>query len=171
MNMKKNLLILFLVTAFAASVSAQQLEKLFDKYMEDERFTYIYKKGGSFDKSNESGKLKDMKMILDKPTNGGSFGKPNEPSNPQVMIPDINLEEKMLSLQTDSIDKSMNESFTREVDNALKADKYEQVSIVRNGKNRVEKYEKKTDKGIANVSFIKNPKNVMIKWILYATKE
>ena len=56
-------------------------------------------------------------------------------------------------------------------ENALKADKYEQVSIVRNGKNRVETYEKNTDKGIAKVSFIKNPGNIMVTLNVYAPRK
>ena len=42
--MKKILSILFLATVFVAGASAQQLEKLFEKYMEDERFNYVYQK-------------------------------------------------------------------------------------------------------------------------------
>lgn len=68
-------------------------------------------------------------------------------------------------------EKSLEESFTREVETALKADKYEQVSIVRNGKNRVETYEKITDQGIAKVNFIKNPGNIMVTLNLYAQKK
>lgn len=146
--MKKILSILFLATVFVAGASAQQLEKLFDKYMEDERFNYIYQK-----RASSMDRLSDMKnfdlMVLDKSTT--SLGR------------------QMLTLN--SADKSLDESFTREVENALKADKYEQVSIVRNGKNRVDTYEKPTDKGIAKVSFIKNPGNIVLTLNLYATKK
>ena len=146
--MKKMLSILFMVAAFAASASAQQLEKLFDKYMEDERFNYVYqKKPSTLDQLDNMGNLNVT--ILNKSTT--SLGR------------------QMLTLN--SADKSLDESFTREVENALKADRYEQVSIVRNGKNRVESYEKTTDKGIAKVSFIKNPGNIMVTLNLYANKK
>ena len=42
--MKKIISTLFLATVFVAAASAQQLEKLFDKYMEDERFNYCIRK-------------------------------------------------------------------------------------------------------------------------------
>lgn len=147
--MKKMLSLMLLALAFAATASAQQLEKLFDKYMEDERFNYIYqKKAGIMDRINDSGNSVDM-WILDKST--------------------ANLGRQMLTLN--SADKSLEENFTREVQNALKADKYEQVSIVRNGKNRVDSYEKVTNEGTAKVSFIKNPGNIMLTLNLYAPKK
>ena len=147
--MKKILSILFLATVFVAGASAQQLEKLFEKYMEDERFNYVYqKKPSTLDRWSDMAGNLDV-MILDKSTT--SLGR------------------QMLTLN--SADKSLDESFTREVDNALNADKYEQISIVRNGKNRVETYEKTTDKGIAKVSFIKNPGNIMVTLNLYAPRK
>lgn len=147
--MKKFLSILFLATVFVATTSAQQLEKLFDKYMEDERFTYVYqKKSNTWDRINDMGGNIDA-MVFDKTA--------------------ISLGRQMLTLK--SADKSLEESFTREVKNALKADKYEQVSIVRNRKNRVETYEKNTPAGIAKVSFIKNPGNIVVTLNLYATKK
>ena len=143
--MKKIFSILLMALAFAATASAQQLERLFDKYMEDERFNYIYqKKASTFDRLNDMGNL-DI-SVWDKSTT--SLGR------------------QMLTLN--SADKSLEESFTREVQNALKADRYEQVSIVRNGKNRVDSYEKITDKGTSKVSFIKNPGNVVLTLNLYA---
>ena len=146
--MKKIVSILFFATLFVASASAQQLERLFDKYMEDERFNYIYQKRAStLDRLSDMGNV-DV-LIFDKST--------------------TNLGRQMLTLN--STDKSLDESFTREVENALKADKYEQVSIVRNGKNRVESYEKTTDKGITKVSFIKNPGSIMLTLNLYAPKK
>lgn len=146
--MKKILSILFLATVFVAGASAQQLEKLFDKYMEDERFNYVYqKKASMMDRLNDAGNV-DV-WVFDKSTT--SLGR------------------QMLTLN--SADKSLDESFTREVENALKADKYEQVSIVRNGKNRVETYEKNTDKGIAKVSLIKNPGNIMVTLNVYAPRK
>ena len=146
--MKKILSILFLATVFVAGASAQQLEKLFDKYMEDERFNYVYqKKASMMDRLNDAGNV-DV-WVFDKSTT--SLGR------------------QMLTLN--SADKSLDESFTREVENALKADKYEQVSIVRNGKNRVETYEKNTDKGIAKVSIIKNPGNIMVTLNVYAPRK
>lgn len=142
--MKKILSILFLATFFVAGASAQQIEKLFDKYMEDERFNYVYQK-----KASAMDRLSDDMLIFNKSIT--SLGR------------------QMLTLN--SADKSLDDSFTREVENALKADKYEQVSIVRNGKNRVETYEKATNEGIAKVSFIKNPGNIVLTLNLYATKK
>ncbi len=149
--MKKILSILFLVTFFVAGASAQQLERLFDKYMEDERFNYVYqKKASTFDRLSDIRDTGNWDVLaLDKSTT--SLGR------------------QMLTLS--STDKSLDEGFTREVENALKADKYEQVSIVRNGKNRVETYEKPTNEGVAKVSFIKNPGNIMLTLNLYAKKK
>lgn len=143
--MRKILSILFMTAFFVAGASAQQLEKLFDKYQEDERFNYIYQKKESV--------LNSMSDFDDYVQNRSltSVGK------------------QMLTLN--STDDKLGEQFTREIDNALKADKYEQMSIVRNGKNRVEKYEKKTNSGIAKVSFIKNPGNIMVVWNLYVPKK
>ncbi len=148
--MKKFLSILFMTAVFVAGVSAQQLEKLFDKYQEDERFSYIYQKRPSV-----------MERINDANTN-----------NIDIMIFNktaTSLGRQMLTLN--SADKSLEDSFTREVESALKDDKYEQISIVRNGKNRVETYEKITDKGTAKVSFIKNPGNFMVTLNLYSQKK
>ncbi len=145
--MKKILSIAMLVFAFAAAASAQQIEKLLDKYMEDERFNYIFqKRAGIMDR------MSDMNMdvyVLNQSRT--SLGR------------------QMLTLNAS--DKSLEEQFTKEVDNALKADKYEQISIVRNGKNRVETYEKTTDKGISRVSFIKNPGNIVLTLNLYGAKK
>jgi hypothetical protein len=146
--MKKILSITLMMLAFAAGTSAQQLEKLFEKYMEDERFNYVYqKKPGMVERLNDAGSP-DLWVF--------------EKSN-------ASLGRRMLTLNGG--EKSLKESFTREVETALKADKYEQVSIVRNGKNRVETYEKITDQGIAKVNFIKNPGNIMVTLNLYAQKK
>jgi len=40
--MKKLFSMMLITLAFSAAASAQQVEKLFDKYMEDVRFQYIY---------------------------------------------------------------------------------------------------------------------------------
>lgn len=147
--MKKILSILSLATLFVAAASAQQLEKLFEKYMEDERFNYIYqKKANLMDRINDHAGDIDV-FVMEKSST--SLGR------------------QMLTLN--SADKSLGDSFTREVDNALKADKYEQISIVRKGKNRVETYEKTTGKGKARVSFIKNPGNIMVTLNLYAPQK
>lgn len=146
--MKKILSIAMLVFAFAAAASAQQIEKLFDKYMEDERFNYIFqKRAGIMDRMGDMGNV-DVYVLNQSRT---SLGR------------------QMLTLNAS--DKSLEEQFTKEVDNALKADKYEQISIVRNGKNRVETYEKTTDKGISRVSFIKNPGNIVLTLNLYGAKK
>ncbi|MDO5523394.1 MAG: hypothetical protein Q4G48_05045 [Bacteroidia bacterium] len=148
--MKKILSILFMSAIFVAAASAQQIERLFDKYQEDERFNYIYQKRPSvMDRLNDANTSYLDIMILNKTT--ASLGR------------------QMLTLN--SADKSLEDSFTREVENALNADKYEQISIVRNGKNRVETYEKITDKGTAKVSFIKNPGNIMVTLNLYEPKK
>lgn len=146
--MKKIISLMFVMLAFATTISAQQLEKLFDKYMEDERFNYVFQK-----KANMMDRLNDLESI-----EAWELGKSS-----------ISTGRQMLTLN--STDKSLDESFTREVENALKADKYEQVSIVRNGKNRVETYEKNSDKGTSKVSFIKNPGNIMVTLNSYAPRK
>ncbi len=146
--MKKFLSVLFLAIAFVGGASAQQLEKLFDKYMEDERFNYVYQKRASV--MDRLGDVQNVDIWVFDNTSK-SLGR------------------KMLTLN--SGDKALGESFTREVENALKADKYEQISIVRNGKNRVDSYEKVTNEGTAKVSFIKNPGNIMVTLNLYSQKK
>ncbi|MCE5205255.1 MAG: hypothetical protein LLF80_04010 [Porphyromonadaceae bacterium] len=146
--MKKIFSIMFVMLAFATTISAQQLEKLFDKYMEDERFNYVFQK-----KANMMDRLNDLESI----------------EVWELSKSSISTGRQMLTLN--SADKSLDESFTREVENALKADKYEQVSIVRNGKNRVETYEKNSDKGTTKVSFIKNPGNIMVTLNSYAPRK
>ena len=137
--MKKILTVMIMVLAFVATVSAQHLEKLFDKYMEDERFNYLYQKRANMvDRMTDFGNLESLGIDKSYTSTG----------------------RQMLTLNAP--DKSLDDSFTREVEDALKADKYEQVSIVRNGKNRVESYERKNDKGFSKVSFIKNPGNIMV---------
>lgn len=119
--MKKLFSIGLLVLAFSASVSAQQIEKLFERYMEDERFTYIYRKGDS---------------------------------NSERML--------ILNNSTDSFLKS----FTLEIDKALKADKFEHTSYVRNGKsNRVSEYVRKSAGTKEEVKLINNDNtNFVLKW-------
>lgn len=148
--MKKITTILCLLFAVATTASAQQLEKLFNKYMEDERFNYVYQKRPSvMDRLNDTNT--DYLSTI-------TIYKTNE-----------SLGRQMLTLN--SADAALEDSFSKEVENALKADKYEQVSIVRNGKNRVEKYEKKNGNRLSKVSFIKNPGNVMVSWTEYETKK
>ena len=63
--MKKILSITLMMLAFAAGTSAQQLEKLFEKYMEDERFNYVYqKKPGMVERLNDA-RSKDI-WVFDK---------------------------------------------------------------------------------------------------------
>ena len=136
---------MLMTLAFVTTISAQQLEKLFDKYMEDERFNYVYqKKTSMMDRLTDLGNVETWGIDKSHTSTG----------------------RQMITLN--STDKSLDESFTQEVKNALQADKYEQVSIVRNGKNRVETYERKSDKGISKVSFIKNPGNIMVSLNTYA---
>ena len=147
--MKKTITLALMAFAFAANVSAQQIEKIFDKYDEDERFQYIYKKGsgsaldklenldGVFENREETGKMIDKKMLI--------------------------LSTNVGNLQT---------KFTHEVDDALKHDKYENVSYVRNGKNRVSEYYRKTSGGVDKVQFIDNgTQNVLLIWRSYERKK
>ncbi len=136
---------MFMALAFVTTLSAQQLEKLFDKYMEDERFNYVYqKKASMMDKFADLGNMETWGTDKSYTSTG----------------------RQMISLN--STEKSLGESFAQEVKNALQADKYEEVSIVRNGKNRVETYERKSDKGLSKVSFIKNPGSIMVSLNTYA---
>ena len=55
---------MLLVFALIGSAAAQQIEKIFDKYMEDERFQYIYD-GSDADEVNEKGlKNNGQKMLM-----------------------------------------------------------------------------------------------------------
>lgn len=133
-----------MVFAFAATISAQQIEKIFDKYQEDERFQYVYKKGSNSTSFNN----------LD-------FGDVFEGERTGKMI-----NKKMLILNTKDV--NFEKSFTNEVDNALKSDKYENISYVRNGKNRVSEYYRETSRGIDKVQFIDNgSNNILLVWRSY----
>jgi len=62
--MKKLTTTLLLGFIFICTASAQQIEKIFDKYMDDERFQYIYD-GANMDKVNEKGlKNNGQKMLM-----------------------------------------------------------------------------------------------------------
>jgi len=62
--MKKFTTTLLLVFALIGSAAAQQIEKIFDKYMDDERFQYIYD-GSNMDEVNEKGlKNNGQKMLM-----------------------------------------------------------------------------------------------------------
>ena len=142
--MKKIISAVLMVFAFAATISAQQIEKIFDKYQEDERFQYVYKKGTNSTSSNN----------LD-------FGDVFEGERTGKMI-----NKKMLILNTKDV--NFEKSFTNEVDNALKSDKYENISYVRNGKNRVSEYYRETSRGIDKVQFIDNgSNNILLVWRSY----
>lgn len=60
--MNKLFLILPFLLAFSATVNAQQVEKLFDKYMEDVRFQYIYD-GSDVDKKRGEWTNNGQKML------------------------------------------------------------------------------------------------------------
>ncbi len=60
--MKKLFSIMLITLAFSAAASAQQVEKLFDKYMEDVRFQYIYD-GSDIDKKEGKWINKGQKML------------------------------------------------------------------------------------------------------------
>lgn len=144
--MKKTVSILAIFLIIAAAASAQSIEKLFDKYQDDERFQYIYqKKAGQFDA------LEDMNEGFNEHQKMNSNGK------------------KMLVLNGD--DESFADKFTKEIQKAIQSDKYENTSLVRTGKNRVEKYFLKTKKGDINkISFIRNPGNITLIWYSYVPK-
>ncbi|WP_294082628.1 hypothetical protein [Proteiniphilum sp. UBA5384] len=60
--MKKFFSMMLIALAFSAAASAQQVEKLFDKYMEDIRFQYIYD-GSDIDKKEGKWINKGQKML------------------------------------------------------------------------------------------------------------
>ncbi len=60
--MKKLFSIMLITLAFSAAASAQQVEKLFDKYMEDVRFQYIYD-GSDIDKKEGKWINKGQRML------------------------------------------------------------------------------------------------------------
>lgn len=133
---------------FTAIVSAQQIEKIFDKYQEDERFEYIYKKLTN----NKSG-LENLEDAFDSRTSSL----------------DRNAK-RMLILHTK--DKALEKRFTNEVDEALKRDKFENVSYVRNRKNRVSEYYRDSKKGIDKVQFIDNGShNIILVWRSYEKRK
>ena len=141
--MKKISSITFMLFAFVASISAQQIEKLFDKYQEDERFNYVYKKA-------RTGHSR-MEFNL-----GEYFQKAQN--------------ERMLILK--SKDQDLRKSFLSEVETALLADKFENTSYIRNGKsNRVSKYLRERGTILDEVSFIDNGGNIIIKWEEYHIKK
>lgn len=131
--MKKTATILCLLLAFAATASAQQLEKLFNKYMEDERFTYVYQKSNAKD------------FVLGE-------------------------RRQMLTFTTEK-NASLEVSFSKELRNALKADNFELTSLTRDGKDRVEIYEKRTGKRRHMVNFIISRGSVMVGWNEYEIKK
>ncbi|MDR2816330.1 MAG: hypothetical protein LBB62_06470 [Proteiniphilum sp.] len=145
--MRKLFSIMLITLVFSAAASAQQVEKLFDKYMEDERFNYIYKKG--------------------------SDGSPLNGIGLEVLKPDIfknKDKEKMLILN--SSNESFQKSFLTEVDKALETDKFENTSYVRNGKNsRISEYVRKSSNTLEEVQLIKNSGgNIVLKWEIYTIK-
>lgn len=60
--MKKLFSVMLITMAFSAVASAQQVEKLFDKYMEDIRFQYIYD-GSDIDKKEGKWINNGQKML------------------------------------------------------------------------------------------------------------
>lgn len=131
--MKKLTTTMMLAFTFIVSASAQQIGNIFDKYMEDERFQYIYD-GSDLQEVNEKG-LKN---------NG----------------------QKMLMLNV--ADANLMESFSDEVQKAVKADGYENSTYVRHSKNKVMGYVKETSARKDEVTFIQNGnENIMLIWESY----
>lgn len=152
--MKKLFSIMLVTLVFSAAASAQQVEKLFNKYMEDERFNYIYRKGNS---NSLIGGTEIETLRTDV-------------FNSRFKTDRIKENEKMLILN--SSDEKFQKEFLAEVDRALEADKYENTSYVRNGKdNRVSEYERKTSSKLDEVKLIKNGSgNIVLKWESYTLK-
>ena len=144
--MKRLFSVMLITLVFSAAASAQQIEKLFDKYMEDERFTYIYKKG-----------LTNNIDLENTITNALNTSKRKE-------------NEKMLVLN--AANESFQRDFLAEVDKALETDKFENTSYVRNGKaNRVSEYLRKSSGKLEEVQVIKNSGgNIVLKWETYTVK-
>lgn len=145
--MKRLFSIVLITLAFSAAASAQQIEKIFDKYMEDERFTYIYRKG----RTNNA----DLENVITSALNASKRNKESE---------------KMLVLN--SAEESFLRSFLAEVDKALETDKFENTSYVRNGKdNRVSEYIRKSSGKLDEVHVIRNSGgNTVLKWETYSVK-
>lgn len=152
--MKKLFSIMLLTLAFSAAASAQQIEKLFDKYMEDERFNYIYRKGSTHSALNGTD-LENLKTDAFNIRFKSDRNKENE---------------KMLILN--SSNEGFQKSFLAEVDKALERDKFENTSYVRNGKsNRVSEYVRKSSSTLEEVQLIKNGSgNIVLKWEIYTIK-
>lgn len=145
--MKKIFSIMLITLVFSAAASAQQIEKIFNKYMEDERFTYIYRKGSA-----------DNTELENRLTSAFNISKRNKEN------------EKMLVLN--STDENFQKNFLAEIDKALEADKFENTSYVRNGKdNRVSEYIRKSSVKQEEVHVIKNSDgNTVLKWETYIVK-
>ena len=152
--MKKLFSIMLITLAFSAAASAQQVEKLFDKYMEDERFNYIYRKGSAGSILNRTD-LENLKT---------------DAFNIQFKSDRSKESEKMLILN--STNENLQKSFLAEVDKALETDKFENTSYVRNGKdNRVSEYVRKSSSTLEEVQLIKNSNgNIVLKWEIYTVK-
>lgn len=131
--MKKMTTTMLMLFAFIVSASAQQIEKIFDKYMEDERFQYIYD-GSDLHKMSEEGfKNNGQKMLM------------------------LNVAEANLM-----------ESFSDEVQKAVKADGYKNSTYVRHSKNKVMGYVKETVTRKDEVMIIQNGnENIMVIWESY----
>lgn len=153
--MKKLFSIMLITLVFSAVASAQQVEKLFDKYMEDERFNYIYRKGSA-------GSVLDRTDLENLKTDAFNIRFKSDRNKEN---------EKMLILN--SANESFQKSFMAEVDKALESDKFENTSYVRNGKdNRVAEYIRKSSDKMEEVRVIENGSgNVVLKWELYMIKK
>ncbi|HBG40369.1 hypothetical protein [Limibacterium fermenti] len=146
--MKKLISLTAIFCMLAATVSAQQIEKIFEKYQEDERFQYIYqKKENKYDRYDDYGDSSNEKIYSSMVSDG----------------------RKMLTLNTK--DKSFAEIFKKEINQALEADKFENTSYVRTGKdNKVAKYYRITNKRADKVTLILNSDTVMVIWSAYIPK-
>jgi len=141
----KKIFTLAAMLLIVAAASAQNVEKLFDKYQEDERFQYIYQKN-----SNRSGSLNSLGDL------------DNDLTLPNKRLNLKSAGKKMLMLN--SKDESLTDQFTKEALNAIKSDKYENTSVMRIGKNRTEKYSLETSKGLEEITFNHSPGNIMLIW-------
>lgn len=152
--MQKLFSLILIALSCSTIVSAQQFEKLFDKYMEDERFNYIYRKGNA-----ESSLIHpdQEKMRTDAFKVGAKSTRVKE-------------NEKMLILN--SSDDSFQKSFIVEINKALETDKFENTSFVRNGKsNRVSEYKRNSSTRLEEVQIIENMGgNIVLRWETYVIK-
>lgn len=145
--MKKLLIILTFSFAAVVSLSAQNVQKLFQKYMDDERFEYIFRKGSNI---------------------GEDFKDKNVGDEYKYNFLSVMEETSKEMLMLESQNSSFVAHFLKELNDAIDKDNYEMVSKVRQKKNSVGTYFQRDTKKSNKVVIIKDGnKRITIIWKRY----